>query len=105
MLNSAVSAALATISFYFISRMMGFFVLTISIPTSTQQISNLTSFFNTILKAISVAFPRLDLFASTSWLIYGIENYYDIKIIFIQSAIYIPLIIAVAFVDFAKKQF
>ena len=104
-LSSAVSAALATISFYFISRMMGFFVLTVSIPQSVSQISNLQSFLNSILKSISVIFPRLDLFASTSWLIYGVENFYDIKIIFTQSLIYIPLIIFVAFYDFRKKQF
>jgi hypothetical protein len=104
-LRSAVSAVLASIGFYIISRMMGFFVLTIKMPESINNISTLNQVLNLSLKTLSIIFPRLDLFAKSQWLIYGIGNIFDLWIILIQSMIYVPLMVFMAFYDFKKKQF
>jgi hypothetical protein len=97
-LSSAVMSVLATASFYFISRMMGFFVYSVSIPSNMYSL-------NAFLKILSSIFPRLDLFGKTEWLVYGAINTQDICVILLQSLIYVPLMLFVAFHDFNKKQF
>jgi len=104
-LESAVSAVLATSSFYLISRMMGFFVYTIKIPTSTDEVSSFEGLNKGLLKFLSIIFPRLDLFTKSEWLLYGIKDYSDLNLILIQSLVYIPLLLLVAFNDFKRKQF
>lgn len=102
-LKNSFSSILASLSFYIISRLMGVFTMAIDLPQEFLQVKN--NFFPTILKIISIAFPRLDLFSQSSWIIYGIEDFSKIKIIALQSLIYIPLMIFMAFHDFKKKQF
>ena len=82
---------------------MGMFVLAINLPQDLTQVKN--HFMPAMLKIISVLFPRLDLFGQSEWLIYGISDFSRIKIIALQSLIYIPLMIFMAFHDFKKKQF
>lgn len=103
-LKSAVSAVIASLGFYVISRMMGFFVLTIKIPEQISDVATYDRFLKAVLKVISIVFPRLDLYGKSEWLIYGISNYSDIFILG-QSLIYIPLMIFMAFYDFNRKQF
>jgi len=105
-LKSAIASVLASFSFYFISRMMGFFVYSISIPKDISvELKSLTNFSEMLLKMISSIFPRLDLFGKTQWLVYGIKNMQDVYIILIQSFVYISLMLFIAFYDFRKKQF
>jgi hypothetical protein len=104
-LKSSVSAVMASLGFYIISRMMGFFVLTVKIPQSLSDFATLDRILNSVLKIISVVFPRLDLYGKSEWLIYGAVNLTDIYIILAQSFIYIPLMIFMAFYDFNRKQF
>ncbi|MDA0901966.1 MAG: hypothetical protein O3B09_00960 [Proteobacteria bacterium] len=104
-LSSAVSAVLASLGFYVISRMMAFFVFTAKIPQTTNEIANTQLFLKALLKFLSAIFPRLDLFAKSDWLIYGVSNFSEINIIIAQSLIYIPLLIFMSFYDFSKKQF
>ncbi len=104
-LKSAVSAVMASLGFYIISRMMGFFVLTIKIPKDLSDFSSLDRILKATLKIISIIFPRLDLYGKSDWLIYGVVNFSDIYIILGQSLIYIPLMIFMAFYDFNHKQF
>jgi hypothetical protein len=96
-LKNAVIAVLSTISFYFISRMMGFFVYSISISPEFS--------LKSILKFLSSIFPRLDLFGKSEWLVYNAINLQDIYIVLLQSLIYIPLMLFISFHDFNKKQF
>ena len=104
-LKSAVVSVLASFSFYFISRMMGFFVYSISIPKDIASFKSSSGFSEGLLKIISVVFPRLDLFGKSEWLLYGIKNIKDIYIVLIQSFIYIALMLFIAFNDFRRKQF
>ena len=102
-LKNSFSAIMASFGFYIISRLMGTFVMAINIPETIVQLQN--SVLKSSLKLLSAIFPRLDLFAQTSWLNYGISDYSILKIIFIQSLIFIPLLIFMSFHDFKKKQF
>jgi ABC-type transport system involved in multi-copper enzyme maturation permease subunit len=104
-LKSAVSAVLASLGFYILSRMMGFFVLSVKIPESTADFASTDRILHVVLKAISVVFPRLDLYSKSDWLIYGVSHFSDFYIILGQSLIYIPLMIFMAFYDFNRKQF
>ena len=102
-LKNSFSAIMASFAFYLISRLMGMFVLAINLP---QDIAAAKShFLASALKFLSAIFPRLDLFSQSSWLNYEITDFSNLKIIFWQSLIYIPLMIFMAFHDFKKKQF
>ncbi len=104
-LKNAVSSILATLGFYILARMMAFFVLKIEIPDGLADFNTTQRALNSVLKYLSFIFPRLDLFAQSDWLIYGINDYKSIIITSIQSLIYVPLLIFMSFFDFNKKQF
>ena len=104
-LKSAVSAVLASLGFYMLSRMMGFFVLTIKLPESGADFASTNRVLHVVLKALSVVFPRLDLYSKSDWLIYGMSNFSDFYVVLGQSLIYVPLMICMAFYDFNRKQF
>lgn len=102
-LKNSFSAILASIGFYAISRLMGMFVMAINLPNDLS--SHKQSNIEIALKIISVAFPRLDLFSQSSWVIYGIKDSSILYVIAMQSIIYAPLMVFMAFHDFKKKQF
>lgn len=104
-LKSAVSAVLASLGFYILSRMMGFFVLTVKLPESTADFATTNRVLHVVLKSLSVVFPRLDLYSKSDWLIYGMSNFSDFYVVLGQSLIYVPLMICMAFYDFNRKQF
>jgi len=102
-LKNSFSAIMASFAFYMISRLMGMFVMAIDLPGDFAQTKN--HILASILKILSALFPRLDLFGQSEWLSYGVTDFSNFKIILLQSAIYIPLMIFMAFHDFKKKQF
>ena len=102
-LRSAFAAIMSSFGFYILARMMGIFTLAIALPQDISQLK--LKFFGSLLKLLSVFFPRLDLFGQSQWLIYGISDFSNLWIILFQSLIYIPLLIFMAFHDFRKKQF
>lgn len=103
-LRSAVSAVLASFSFYLISRLMGFFVAAFDQPSLLTS-GNYGQIMATALKGLSAIIPRLDLYAKSSWLIYGIEGQKDLWVFEGQSVIFIALLLAMAVFDFKRKQF
>ena len=102
-LKNSFSAIMSTFAFYLIARLMGMFVMAIDLPQDLALAKN--NFLAIILKFFSVLFPRLDLFAQSSWLIYGFKDHSQLPIIFIQFLIYFALLIFMAFHDFKNKQF
>jgi hypothetical protein len=103
-LESAILSTLTSLAFYFISRIIGFAVSTIIIPAEISKIS-ISGSIEYLLKIISSLLPRLDQFAQSKWLIYGIDNYNIIGLISIQTIIYTGLILLMSLIDFNKKQF
>lgn len=102
-LKNSFSAIMASFGFYIISRLMGVFVLAINLPQDIAQAKN--HLLAVSLKFLSALFPRLDLFTQSEWISYGVSDASNLKIILIQSLIYIPLMIFMSFHDFKKKQF
>lgn len=102
-LKNSFSAIMASFAFYIISRLMGMFVMAIKLPEDFITAKN--HILAASLKILSAVFPRLDLFSQSSWLIYDIKDFTSLKIIALQSVIYIPLMIFMAFHDFKRKQF
>jgi hypothetical protein len=49
--------------------------------------------------------PRLDLFCQTRWLIYGPDVGERFSLIPIQTAIFVPFLLAMAIFDLRRKQF
>ncbi len=102
-LKNSFSAIMASFAFYIMSRLMGMFVMAIDLPEDFVAAKN--HILSASLKILSAVFPRLDLFSQSSWLGYGIKDFESLKIIAIQSLIYIPLMIFMSFHDFKRKQF
>lgn len=102
-LKNSFSSIMASFAFYIISRLMGMFVMAIHLPQDFTEAKN--HGLNASLKFLSALFPRLDLFGQSEWISYGISDFSNVKVMFLQSLIYIPLMIFMAFHDFKKKQF
>jgi len=97
-LRSAVSSVLLSLGFYILSRLGGFVMLIVTKPgPETIQ--------NDIFYAISSIIPRLDFFAKTEWLVYGIGETGEIIRFMLQALVFIFLLLAIAIYDFQRKEF
>lgn len=104
-LGSAVTAVMASLGFYALCRLMGFFVAVIDAKHFSLGNHIADVIAGTALKGVSIVIPRLDLFANTSWLVYNDGWNGLVGIIAAQGAIFIPLLILVAAFDLNRKQF
>lgn len=101
-LRSAVTAVMACMGFYVLSRMMAFFI-----ATSESSMFHDLKFapLAYVLKAIYTVVPRLDLFSKSEWLIYGFNSAADWQLFVAQAVIFVPLLLLAAIADFRRKQF
>lgn len=100
-LRSAVSAVMTSLGFYVLARIMIYFLLT----AQSTNIAGQMVWLRYILEATSVLMPRLDLFAKSEWLIYGLKSVNDWKLFLLQAVIYIPLLLIASIIDFRRKEF
>lgn len=103
-LKSAVSSVMASLGFYVLSRMMGFFIAT-SNSALLFRSAELNHFSRYLMEHLAIFVPRLDFFAKTEWLIYGMKDMADMRYFILQAAIFIPLLLAATVIDFRRKQF
>lgn len=103
-LGSAVTSTMASMGFYVLARMMGFFIATSKTAFMFEQ-QWVNNIFVYMLKGVSVVMPRLDFFAKSDWLIYGLKNINELEFFAVQAAIFIPLLILATIADFRRKQF
>lgn len=103
-LKSAVSSVMASLGFYVLSRMMGFFIATSnsSLLFRSTELNQLSEF---TMKTLAIFVPRLDFFAKSQWLVYGMESNAELYRMLLQAGIFIPLLLAAAIIDFRRKQF
>lgn len=103
-IRSGVGTVLASLAIYTLSRMMGFFVSTTKsgVLFNTEE-ANIATVW--LMKIISMVVPRLDFFAHSNWLIYGAKSYDDLTLFLLQGAVFIPLLVTAAVIDFKRKQF
>jgi ABC-type transport system involved in multi-copper enzyme maturation permease subunit len=103
-LPSAVAAVLASMGFYVLSRMMGFFLSTaengvlFDDPTVNEVLKNVILF-------ISVFIPRLDFFGKSTWLVYETDYLQYVWLYVKQTVIFIPFLLVLTMIDFRRKEF
>ncbi|ETN98296.1 GTPase [Reticulomyxa filosa] len=73
-LTSAVSSVLFCFAFYFLSRIYGYFLISINNPYSTTKGSKIAYIAEKTLEFIGIFFPRFDMFSKSEWLIYGVTD-------------------------------
>jgi hypothetical protein len=102
--KSAVTSVLVSFTFYVLARLMAFFIATAQARISFE-IPWMADALRYIIKGVSVIVPRLDMFAQTEWLVYGLKDGAAVAYVMAQAAIFIPLALCVAIIDFCRKQF
>jgi len=104
LLRSAVVAVLLSFGFYFISRMLGFFLFVMESPLHQRP-----DFFSVVtgklLEAVSAVLPRLDFYSKSEWLVHGVADDVNIMFFVMQTVIYIPFLLWMAIMDFKRRQF
>jgi ABC-type transport system involved in multi-copper enzyme maturation permease subunit len=103
-LKSAVTSVMASMGFYVLARMMGFFIATTKSAFLFQQ-QWLNIALTGSIKLVSAIMPRLDFFAKSEWLIYGVKHPQEVNLFMVQAIIFIPLLILATIADFRRKQF
>ena len=103
-IKSGVGTVLSSLAIYTLSRMMGFFLATTSTAAVFKN-ENVNFVTQWMMKIIALIVPRLDFYAKSNWLIYGAKSYEDLTLFVLQSAVFIPLLIAASVMDFKRKQF
>lgn len=101
-MRSAVTAVLASMGFYVLSRMMELFVLT---AESGMVRGHGYDVLAQLLSLISMVVPRLDLFTKSEWLIYGFDANQDWMVFIAQTLIYVPIVLLATMADFRRRQF
>ncbi|TAE83805.1 MAG: hypothetical protein EAZ74_03220 [Alphaproteobacteria bacterium] len=103
--KSAVSSVLISLTFYTLGRLMAFFVATAN-ARRVFETPLLHDALRYLVEALSVLMPRLDLFADSAWLVYGVAPYHEhIMLAAIQTVIFIPFLLGLTLIDVHRKQF
>ena len=100
-LSSAVTASLATFSFYVLARLMGDIL---GIIESSYN-NGLTAILEKVMLLISIFVPRLDLMAQSAWLLYGVTDVINWPFILGQGMIFTAFVFTAALLDLNKRQF
>lgn len=103
-LRSAVTSVIATLGFYVLSRMMGFFLATTHSAFLFQN-HTVNEIVRQLMEYLAIFVPRLDFFAKTEWLTYGVQGHHDLILLLLQTGIFIPLLILATILDFRRRQF
>lgn len=103
-LRSAVASVLASMGFYVLARMMGYFIATSQTAFVFRQ-QWLNAILLYMLKGSSIFIPRLDFFAKSDWLVSGFHKAQDLELFAVQAAVFVPLLILATIADFRRKEF
>lgn len=103
-MRSGVGTVLSSLAIYTLSRMMGFFIATTNTGGLFKS-EEINFGARWAMKLISIVVPRLDFYAKSNWLIYGAKSFDDLNLFLLQSAVFIPLLVAASVIDFQRKQF
>lgn len=104
-LKSGVMTVMTALGFYTLSRMMGFFLITVSGRTLFEN-PDLDKWTRWGMELLAMLIPRLDFFAKTRWLSYGFDALpADLWLFTLQALIFIPLLLVAAAIDFRRREF
>ncbi|NET71620.1 MAG: hypothetical protein F6K62_12005 [Sphaerospermopsis sp. SIO1G2] len=102
--KSAVTSVLISFVFYVMGRLMAFFVATAN-ARITPDHGIIGQAMTYIVEFIAIFLPRLDMYAPSEWIVYGVTDMQDALYFAAQSLIFIPLLLFIAIIDFCKKEF
>ena len=100
-IKSFVHALTSCFLMYLIGRIIGNFIAYISLSFQL----NLYSIGCSLLKALSLFIPRLDLFGKTSWLLYGDWSLSTFGIFILQMIVFCGIFLSIAVFDLKRKEF
>ncbi|MFP4312900.1 MAG: hypothetical protein ACLFR0_01125 [Alphaproteobacteria bacterium] len=103
-ITSAAGAAIATLGFYLLCRMMGQ-ILGIAASGSIVQSGKMDEIMRIVVETISMFLPRLDLLGQTSWLVYGEAGVISYGFIIMQGLVFTGLIVTACLFDLVRRQF
>lgn len=98
-----LAGVLAALGFYALARMLG--VLLAITRSELRGGGEFNSWMNGIVEALGMLLPRLDLFAASRWLVYGVEAPETAVLVAVQGALYAALLAAAAVFDVTRRQF
>ena len=105
-LSSPVTAGMATFGFYILARLMGQLLSIFHhIPNPENLHGRVMNGLGHLFETISIVFPRLDLMAQTSWLLYGGGVFSDWIYIIIQGFVFLMLVSVATWIDLRRRQF
>ncbi len=100
-ISSAASAAMVTLGFYALARMMGQLIGIIDSPMVDSG-----GGLAMALQLVSVVTPRLDLLGQSSWLLYGLSHDgFGLLQILLQGIVFCALVLCAACYDFSRRAF
>lgn len=97
----AIPTIFATVGFYLLARLLGFF-LGIAEGTARTGINRIA---NPLMEYLGYLLPRLDLVGQTRWLVYGPDGTSQLPLIAAQCVIYTAVLLTAAMFDLRRKDF
>lgn len=105
-LSSPVTAGMATFGFYILARLMGQLLSILHhTPNPDTVEEHIMNGLGYLFSVISIIFPRLDLLAQTSWLIYGGGEFSSWIFIVVQGVAFLSLAGVATWLDLRRRQF
>jgi ABC-type transport system involved in multi-copper enzyme maturation permease subunit len=104
-LESAISSVLAGLGIYLLARMVAGIRFAIENRTGVLDDDRANDAVHWVVLAVSAVMPRLDLFGNSQWLSYGTAGSWGWRELFLQTIIYVPLLLAATTRDLQIKRF
>lgn len=104
-LNSAIASILLCFAFYTFSRIFGYFLIAIQNPFSVGLGGEFGAIYKKILWFIGMLVPRLDRYANSEWIIYGMSSFQEFIGFCAAGLTYIALLLSMAIYDFKHREF
>jgi hypothetical protein len=101
-LRGTTMVCLAALAFYVLGRLSGLFLGIADSPLGGSEGTG-GLLVSIAMRIISIVVPRLDLFASSDWLIHGRQAGATLWLIILQAFIYIPLALAIGVADARRR--
>lgn len=99
MLERASSCVIFSLGFYALARLMGLFLGIRDFMPGVGE----TKASDYVVDALAFIIPRLDLFAQTGWLVYGLND--QLLFPFVQGAVFLALVLTATVFDLTRRQF
>lgn len=99
MLERATSCVIFSLGFYALARLLGLFLGIRDFMPGVEE----GKASDYIVDGLALILPRLDLFAQTEWLVYGLNG--QLLFPFVQGVIFLALILSATVFDLTRRQF